>query len=212
MHTWKKPAWNSLCLDELRNYGQVECSGWAYGILILAARAATRFPRQLLEFRAISRKSENDGNLDKTFFKRTAVVQEFLLIKSYERLFGAICAIHVFLQTACILNPSCFQKVPSLVLSRWLRPPFGSIPICSTLIFRRPLVPKTGMPRRVDGRTKASLDSKRGSRNGKGPREIQDKPQYAWKLPMVSKRNHNFSARYLYVSSFQVLKQFCFAI
>ena len=66
-----------------------------------------------------------------------------------------------------------------------------------------------------DGRTKASLDSKRGSRNGKGPREIQDKPRYAWKLPMVSKRNmrnHNFSARYLYVSSFQVLKQFCFAI
>ena len=63
----KTPAWNSLCLDELRNYGQVECSGWAYGILILAARAATRFPRQLLEFRAISRKRENNGNLDKTF-------------------------------------------------------------------------------------------------------------------------------------------------
>lgn len=111
-------------------YDQAECSGRAYGILILAARAATRFPRQLLEFRAISRKWENDGIWIK-HFKRTAVVQEFLLIKSYERLFGAIRAIHFFLHTACILNPSCFQKVPSLGLSRWLRPPFGSIPFQS---------------------------------------------------------------------------------
>lgn len=164
--------WNSSCKPFF--YDQVECSGWAYGILILAARAATKFPRQLLEFRAISRKWENDGIWIK-HFKRTALVQEFLLIKSYERLFGAICAIHFFLTNRLHFEPLMFSKGPffwSLTLAA------AAVRQHSNLfnfdIFRRPLVPKTGMPGRVDGRTKASLDSKRGSRNGKGPREIQD--------------------------------------
>lgn len=48
-------------------YDQVECSGWAYGILILAARAATRFPPAIV---GISRDFAQVGerwDLEKTF-------------------------------------------------------------------------------------------------------------------------------------------------